>query len=75
MQRDAGREKFLEEQGIATLRFWNRHWRENPEGCLLEIWNAVQERSGCVRVMKNADEQGFIPPDVKQVKFSKDTGS
>ncbi|HEU5124755.1 MAG TPA: DUF559 domain-containing protein [Verrucomicrobiae bacterium] len=72
MQRDAEREKFLAQQGIATLRFWNRQWRENREGCLLEIWNTVQQRSGCVRVMKNADEQRFIPPDLKWIEFPKD---
>ena len=72
MQRDVERETFLVEQGIVTLRFWNRQSRENREGCLLEIWNAVQQRSGCVRVMKNAQEQRFIPPDLKAVKLSKD---
>ena len=71
MQRDETREKFLAAQGIETLRFWNRQWRENCEGCLLEIWNAVQERSGLVRVMKNAEEQQFIPPDLKQVQLPK----
>ena len=40
MHRDAEREKYLVEQGIATLRFWNSQWRKNREGCLLEIWNA-----------------------------------
>ena len=72
MQRDAEREKFLAEQGIATLRFWNSQWRKNRESCLLEIWNAVQERSGCVRVMTNVEEQRFIPPDLKRVKLPKD---
>lgn len=74
MHRDAEREKFLTEQGIATLRFWNSQWRKNQEGCLLEIWNAVQQRSGCVRVMKNAEEQRFIPPDLKQVILPKEKG-
>jgi len=72
MQRDAEREKFLAEQGIAMLRFWNSQWRKNREGCLLEIWNAVQERSGCVRVRKNAEEHRFIPPDLQRVKLPKD---
>lgn len=72
MERDNEREKFLAEQDIMTLRFWNRQWRENKEGCLLEIWNTVQHRSGCVRVMKNAEGQRFIPPDLKQIKFRKD---
>lgn len=72
MQRDAEREKFLAQQGIAMLRFWNCQWRENREGCLLEIWNIVQQRSGCVRVMNNADEQRFVPPDLKRIEFPKD---
>ncbi len=71
IQRDAERGKFLTEQGVATIRFWNRQWRANNEGCLLEIWNLVQQRSGCVRVMKNAEEQRFVPPDLKLVKFPK----
>jgi len=69
IEHDKERERFLAEQGIETLRLWNRQWRQNREGCLLEIWNAVQQRSGCVRVMKNADEQKFIPPDWKTIKF------
>ena len=69
MQRDEVREKFLNQQGIETLRFWNRQWRQNRAGCLLEIWNAVQRRSGWVRGMDNAEEQKFIPPDLKQIKL------
>lgn len=68
MQRDEVREKFLAEQGVETLRFWNKAWRQNREGCLLEIWNTVQKRSGWVRVMTNAEEQKFIPPDLKIIK-------
>lgn len=71
IQRDAVREKFLTEQGIETLRFWNHQWHKNREGCLLEIWNVVQQRSGCVRIMKNAEEQRFVPPDWKKLKLSK----
>ena len=69
MQRDAEREKVLREQGIATLRFWNGQWRANQAGCRLEIWKVVQQRSGWVRVMKNAEAQRFVPPDLKRVKF------
>ena len=68
MQHDAVREKFLAGQEIETLRFWNRQWRENREGCLLAIWDAVQHRSGCVRVMKNLEAQRFVPPDEKKIK-------
>jgi very-short-patch-repair endonuclease len=75
IQHDAVREKFLMDQSIETLRFWNRQWRENREGCLLEIWNAVQQRSGCTRVMKNVAEQRFVPPDVKVIKFAESKNS
>ncbi len=68
LQRDAVREKFLAEQDIETLRFWNRQWRENREGCLLAIWDALQRRTGCVRVMKNVAGQRFVPPDEKKLK-------
>ncbi len=70
-QRDATREKILTHHGIETLRFWNHQWRKHRDGCLLEIWNAVQKRSGCVRIMKNAAEQTFVPPEMKEIKFLK----
>ena len=63
IHRDEAREKYLAERDIETLRFWNHRWRRNREGCLLEIWNALQRRTGCVRIMKKAEEQTFVPPD------------
>jgi very-short-patch-repair endonuclease len=70
VQQDAKRKKFLAEQGIESLRFWNHQWRKNREGCLLEVWNAVQRRTGCVRIVKNVEEQRFLPPDVNEVKIN-----
>jgi very-short-patch-repair endonuclease len=70
---DEIRERFLAEQDIETLRFWNQQWRKNREGCLLEIWNALQRRTGCVQIMKNAGEQRFIPPDSRMIKFREET--
>jgi len=70
---DEVREKFLAEQGVETLRFWNHQWRKNREGCLLEIWNVVQRRTGCVRIMKNAPEQRYIPPDSDEIIFREKT--
>jgi len=64
---DEVREKFLAEQGVETLRFWNHQWRKNREGCLLEIWNVVQRRTGCVRIMKNVSEQRFVPPGSNEI--------
>ena len=71
LQHDADREKFLANQDIETLRFWNRQWRENREGCLLTIWDAVQRRSGWVQVMKDVETQWFLPPDEKAMKRMK----
>ena len=69
IQRDETREQFLTEQGIETIRFWNHQLRDNPEGCLLVIWDALQRLTGCVRIMKNAGEQQFIPPSVDKIKL------
>jgi very-short-patch-repair endonuclease len=68
--RDEHREKDLKKQDIETIRFWNHQWRQNREGCLLGIWQAVQRRSGCFQIMKNADEQNFIPPDTQKIKLT-----
>lgn len=65
IRRDEAREKFLADEGIKVLRFWNHQWHKNREGCLLEIWNALQCRTGCVQVLKNVENQRFIPPDPK----------
>lgn len=73
IQRDEVRERFLANQEIETLRFWNHQWRQNREGCLLEIWNAVQRRTGWVRIMENVEEQKFVPPDLKKIKSGKTT--
>jgi very-short-patch-repair endonuclease len=45
--KDEKRENFLASAGIQELRFWNHHWRKNRDGVLLEIWNALQLRTGC----------------------------
>jgi hypothetical protein len=68
------RSKRLAEQGIEVHRFWNHQWKTNRDGCLLEIWNAVQRRTGVIRIMDNADEQKFIPPDLKSVKSKERIG-
>jgi very-short-patch-repair endonuclease len=68
IQRDEVREKHLAEQGIETLRLWNHRWRKNRDGCLLEIWEALQRRTGCVRIMRD-EEQKFMPPDSKTVEL------
>ena len=73
MQHDEARSAFLKEQGIEELRFWNHEWQKNREGCLLAIWDALQRRTGCVQVMKNAEEQRFVPPHEKFIKRPTET--
>ena len=73
IQQDEVRENFFAGQEIETLRFWNHQWRKNREGCLLEIWKALQRRTGWVRVMKNEREQKFIPPELRKIDLGKKT--
>ena len=61
-QRDEEREKFLASEGIEELRFWNHQWQKNREGILLEIWNALHRRTGCVAVMRKVQNHHFLPP-------------
>ena len=61
-QRDEEREKFLASEGVEELRFWNHQWWENREGILLEIWNALHRRTGCVAVMRKVQNNRFLPP-------------
>jgi len=62
-QGDLVREQFLAAQDIEELRFWNRQWRNNREGVLLEIWHALHRRTGCVKVMRKIQNHRFVPPD------------
>jgi very-short-patch-repair endonuclease len=44
-QHDAAREKFLQSNGIKTLRFWNSHLRRNAQSIRDTIFNELQERA------------------------------
>ena len=61
---DKEREQFLVSKGIEELRFWNHQWRKNRDGVLLEIWNALYRRTGCVAVMRKVQNHRFLPPEV-----------
>ena len=65
--RDVEREKFLAAQGIKELRFWNHKWRKNREGILLEIWNALHRRTGCVAIMRKEQNHRFFPPKADEL--------
>jgi hypothetical protein len=64
---DLEREKFLEDRGIEELRFWNRQWRQNRQGVLLEIWHALQRRTGCGQIMRKLENQEYVPPPADQL--------
>jgi very-short-patch-repair endonuclease len=66
-QHDVERQKFLAVRGIEELRFWNHQWRANREAALLEIWNALHQRTGCVAVMRKMQNNRFIPPKVSEL--------
>ena len=66
-QHDLEREKVLTAQGIEELRFWNHQWRKNRDGVLLEIWNALHRRTGCVAVMRKTQNHRYVPPKVDEL--------
>jgi len=66
-QQDAARKAFLESRGIEELRFWNHQWTKNREGVLLEIWEALHRRTGCVAVMRKIENHRFVPPHPDQI--------
>jgi len=61
-RRDEARAKFLASENIEELRFWNRQWRTNREGVLLDIWHALHRRTGCVKVMRKVKNHRYVPP-------------
>jgi len=62
LKRDEQRAAFLANAGIEQLRFWNHQWRKNRQGVLIEIWSALERRTGCVRVTRKAQNHRFVPP-------------
>jgi very-short-patch-repair endonuclease len=66
---DEARKKFLVEQDVETLRFWNHQWRKYREGVCWKSGMRCNGGRGCVRIMKNAAEQRFVPPDSDEIKF------
>ncbi len=70
-QHDVKREQFLVERGVEELRFWNREWRNNREGVLLAIWEALHRRTGCVQILRKEQNNRFVPPDPQRVILKK----
>ncbi|HEV2437216.1 MAG TPA: DUF559 domain-containing protein [Verrucomicrobiae bacterium] len=66
-QRDEERKKVLTSVGIEELRFWNHQWCAGREAVLLEIWNSLHRRTGCVAVMRKVENHRFIPPKIGEI--------
>ena len=71
LEHDAKRTEFLASQGIEELRFWNHQWNKNREGVLLEIWEALHRRTGCVAVMRKVQNHRFVPPNPDRIILKK----
>jgi very-short-patch-repair endonuclease len=67
IRRDDNRSMFLAAEGIEELRFWNHRWRQNREGVLLEIWDALHRRTGWVKVARKEQNHRFLPPKPEQL--------
>ena len=57
--RDETRSRFLADQRIKVLRFWNHQVRRETESVRFEIWHALMERTGRVKEIGN-----FLPKAV-----------
>jgi very-short-patch-repair endonuclease len=64
---DMERKNFLASKGIEEMRFWNHQWQKNREGVLLEIWNALHRRTGCMVVMRKVQNHRFFAPKVDEL--------
>lgn len=53
--KDEKRNRFLAEQEIQVLRFWNRQFRGDLETVRFEIWHALMERTG-----RNEEIAGYL---------------
>src|SRR5262245_2213323 len=66
-RRDVARAQYLDSENIEELRFWNRQWRTNREGVLLELWHALHRRTGCVKIMRKVQNHRYVPPKPEQL--------
>ena len=54
--KDEKRNRFLAEEGIKVLRFWNHQLRGELEAVRFEIWHALMERTG-----RKEEIVGYLP--------------
>lgn len=67
--KDENRNRFLAEQGIKVLRFWNRQLRGELEAVRFEIWHALMERTG-----RTEEIAGYLPKPAPSPQPSPPTG-
>lgn len=66
-EHDLNCERYLTGQGVEQMRFWNQKWKTNREGIVLEIWNTLHQRTGCVKVQRKVDNHRFLPPKPEEL--------
>src|SRR5581483_11598462 len=67
IDRDEKRDSTLAAEGVEVLRIWNHQWRSNRDGVLLDIWAALNRRSGHVKVERKQENHRYVPPDPGQL--------
>ena len=67
--RDEKRNRFLAEQGIKALRFWNHRLRGELEAVRFEIWHALMERTG-----RPNEIAGYLPKPAPSLRLSPPMG-
>ena len=67
--KDEKRNRFLAEQGIKVLRFWNHQLRGELEAVRFEIWHALLERTG-----RKGEIAGFLREPAPSPQPSPDGG-
>lgn len=67
IEADKARDEYLASQQIQVLRFWNHLIRKNQSGVLLEIWTALERRTGCVQILRKEQNQRFAPPNPRKL--------
>jgi very-short-patch-repair endonuclease len=60
--KDETRNRFLKEQGILVLRFWNHQTRGELEAVRFEIWHALMARTGRVEEIASFLAKPAEPP-------------
>src|SRR5688500_12788024 len=67
IQRDQLKEEFLAQEGILELRLWNHQCRDNRDGVLLELCNALYYRTRCASADRKVENHRYAPLNPNQI--------